>query len=207
MKGDTRLMRKLVVKGVIAITLLVVVLMCANTNNVNADQTKTLTGDEYQFTDSEKYNIDEKTPVGKTSSAASNSFGTLSITGEYEVMEKQSGYRAFDVKKGNIRIKYDFEKSKLITNDNAYNLYDDSCEEINGYDMDKDVDFGAILVQTSFDGQKWATDTALTNVFVQNSPLSDHIYETNNIQLVNGCYYRIIVAYEERKRQAKQIIL
>ena len=72
MKGDTRLMRKLVVKGVIAITLLVVVLLCANTNNVNADQTKTLTGDEYQFTDSEKYNIDEKTPVGKTSSAASN---------------------------------------------------------------------------------------------------------------------------------------
>ncbi|MBR3579431.1 MAG: hypothetical protein IKN95_00360 [Lachnospiraceae bacterium] len=193
-------MRKLVVKGVIAITLLVVVLMCANTNNVNADQTKTLTGDEYQFTDSEKYNIDEKTPVGKTSSAASNSFGTLSITGDYDVMEKQSGYRAFDVKKGNIRIKYDFEKSKLITNDNAYNLYDDSCEEINGYDMDKDVDFGAILVQTSFDGQKWATDTALTNVFVQNSPLSDHIYETNNIQLVNGCYYRIIVAYEERKK-------
>lgn len=193
-------MRKLVVKGVIAITLLVVVLLCANTNNVNADQTKTLTGDEYQFTDSEKYNIDEKTPVGKTSSAASNSFGTLSITGDYDVMEKQSGYRAFDVKNGNIRIKYDFEKSKLITNDNAYNLYDDSCEEINGYDMDIDVDYGAVLVQTSFDGQKWATDTVLTNVFVQNSPLSNYIYETNNIQLVNGCYYRIIVAYEERKK-------
>ena len=43
----------------------------------------------------------------------------------------------------------------------------------------------------------WATDTILTNVFTKEYNNSDVLYSTKDIQLVNGCYYRMIVAYEQ----------
>ncbi len=197
-------MKKRVFKGALTLLLLAMVISIGKYYAVKAEQDKTdktIKGDEYQFTDSEQYNIDEKTPIGKTKSYVSNSFGELHIIGEYESMgEISKDVKAYNVKSGNIQLKYDFDKSKLNFIENGYNLCEDGCEEVNGYDIDEDIDYGAILVQTSFDGVKWITDKAITNVFVQNSILSNAIYETSNIQLVNGCYYRIIVAYEERKK-------
>ena len=158
-----------------------------------------LSGDEYEFTNGEKYTFDQIEPRGKTSSFVSNSFGQLEIYGDFKNMGEKSGIKALDVKNGNLELKYTFDLQKLILKSNAWNLYEDSAEEVNGIDMDVDVDYGAIIVQTSFDGQKWSTDKFLTNIFIANSVLVNEFYETSNIQLINGCYYRVIVAYQERK--------
>lgn len=200
MKGDTRSMKKSIFKGLTVLSVMVIVLCCIKDTNVKADRSRTLAGDEYEFTGDEKYTFDQKSSRGKTNSYVSNSFGTFSISGDFEnTGEISPGIKAIDVKSGNIKLKYEFDLSKLIPDTNGWNLYEDSAEEVNGIDMDEDVDYGAIIIQTSFDGVKWSTDKFLTNVFVVNSVLANDIYETSNIQLINGCYYRVIVAYEERK--------
>lgn len=45
------------------------------------------------------------------------------------------------------------------------------------------------------------------NIAGSETDYSENFYETAEIQLINGCYYRVIVAYEvERKLDDKQFL-
>ncbi len=63
--------------------------------------------------------------------------------------------------------------------------------------MDEKIGTGALIVQISFDGEKWVTEGVLSDIFSPENVIDKDFYQTTDIQLVNGCYYRIIVAYEE----------
>ena len=53
-----------------------------------------------------------------------------------------------------------------------------------------------MILQTSQDGTLWVDDAVLTNAFKETPVQRDSFYTTRGVQLVNGCYYRVIVAYE-----------
>ena len=55
---------------------------------------------------------------------------------------------------------------------------------------------GVIIVQSSKDRVDWITDVTMTDAFAADANLSDNIYTSKGIQLENGCYYRVIVAYK-----------
>ena len=57
---------------------------------------------------------------------------------------------------------------------------------------------GAVILQTSVDGTKWVTADVETDFVHSSGTVSfDASNGINDIQLMNGCYYRIIVAYKK----------
>lgn len=66
--------------------------------------------------------------------------------------------------------------------------------------MGEKVQNGTILLQTSMDKINWNTAVCLTNAFSANPTRSDSFYTAKDIELINGCYYKVIIAYETRIR-------
>jgi len=188
--------KKVTTLATFVLGLIVSLTIIGNWKSIYASETINLSGDKYKFSDDDEYPISQK---GYNGSTNGNSFGSLSLAGEYENIEEKNGFKAFDVKQGNLRLTYNFDTYKLNLPDESWNIYDDGCDEIDGYELEEDVNNGTIIVLSSIDGLKWGIDTELTDVFVANSVLNNgSFYETKTVQLINGCYYKVIVAYEMR---------
>lgn len=147
-------------------------------------------GNIYEF--SEKDNYEFSSAVA----SSGNLFGTFTISGKLKSTGNKNGVPAYSVSSENVRLNYSYSQSKLSAAETEWHLIDDKTKKIDTISLDKNILSGAIVVQSSKDGENWITDVMLTNVFTSDSNLSDALYITNGIQLENGCYYRVIVAYK-----------
>ncbi len=184
--------------SVLAIIICMIVSLTAVENwiSVKAEESINMSGDKYKFSDDDEYPISQK---GYNGSTDGNSFGIFSLSGDYEGIGEKDGFKAFDVKQGNLRLSYNFDSYKLSLPDESWNIYDDGCDEVDGFELEDDINNGSIIVLSSINGVKWAIDKELSNVFVNNSVLNNgSFYETKTVQLINGCYYKVIIAYEMR---------
>ena len=84
---------------------------------------------------------------------------------------------------------------------------EDKSKMVGDHSLVKNILSGAVIVQSSRDGKLWQTDAELTDVFTADSILKDPIFKANDIQIQNGCYYRIIVAYKMEKQVESSKIL
>ena len=157
------------------------------------DKTESLTGMLYEFGEKSKYEISDSTP-----SASGSSLGTLNVSGDFKT-KGSGGSTEYDVSKGNLTITYDFDSSILSNSTEEWHICEDDIKVVDGINIEDKVKNGVIIVQTSLDKNKWVTDTVRTNAFTSQYNNSDAIYTTKDIQLVNGCYYRIIIAHEQEK--------
>ena len=66
---------------------------------------------------------------------------------------------------------------------------------------------GAIILQTSKDRKTWIDAEVITNAFSDTPIRTSSIYSATDVQLINGCFYRVIVAYELRIRTEDSNIL
>lgn len=124
-----------------------------------------------------------------------NSFGTFSIAGDLVQTDNVGGIDVYTASSGNVDFNY---KYSLSSNEDKteWHLVEDSGKKIAGSKLSDKIGNGAILIQTSKDGTKWIDEKSITNVFVGTNASYSPIYSTKGIQLVNGCYYRVIVAYK-----------
>ena len=136
-----------------------------------------------------------------------NSFGTLTLVGNMKESGTTNGTKKFIVNSGLFTISYNFDASKLSVPSTSWHIVDDKTKEVNDYKLNDDILSGTILVQSSRDGSSWQTDKAITNVFTEDSILKDPLFEANDIQLSNGCFYRILVAYKMEKQLDSSRIL
>lgn len=150
-----------------------------------------ITGKFYEFGEKSKYEI-----ADSTTSSSVTPLGQLNITGEFKPLTG-TDIKQYDVSKGDLSLTYSFDSSILNNPKEKWHLFEDGTKTVNGIELDEKIKNGAIIVQTSLDNQKWVTDTIRTNAFTAEYNSSESIYSTKDIQLVNGCYYRIIIAYEE----------
>ncbi len=157
----------------------------------------------YEFDKKSKYEINGTTPSKNT-----NTLGQLSITGDFSVTEEGDSPK-LDVKKDTLDITYSINTAILGNSSDKWHLYEDTTKIVNGIELDEKILNGAIIVQSSLDGKKYVTDTVMTNAFTSEYDGNSPIYQTKDIQLVNGCYYRIIVAYEQEiiKGQSKVLFV
>ena len=160
--------------------------------NVRAQsKTEQLSGKYYEFGEKSKYEISSTTPTSSVTP-----LGTLNVSGDYKTTGSGENTQ-YDISKDNLTITYSFDSSILNNSSDKWHLYEDGTKSVDGIELEDKIKNGVIIVQTSFDKSKWATDTVRTNVFTAEYNNSEAIYTTKDIQLVNGCYYRIIVAYEQ----------
>lgn len=191
-------MRKKVTLGMIGTVLMVIWFCGLGTLDSNAAENFVdLSGSTYEFTEDEDYPISEATPIGSTSNKG---FGSFIISGDMTEMSSVDGSPAYDVKNGNIKMSYSFNTNKLNLDETEWNVYKDGDDEIDGFELKEDINLGTMIVQTSLDGKKWVTDNEFTDVLTNPSSVGSNFATTKDIQLINGCYYRIILVYEQRRK-------
>ena len=160
-----------------------------------------MNGNVYQFDGESNYQIGG---ADKTSNVSA--IGTLKVLGSAEKDGKEGNFEKINVSDGNIEISYSLDKTMLTSEEDKWHLISDGTDKINDVELSDDIEEGAILVQTSLDGNTWIDSKEVTNCFSKES--KEAIYTSTEIQLLNGCYYRITVAYkEERTVGSKKIIV
>lgn len=167
----------------------VVISMFAITPLEVSATTANLEGIQYQFSKDCKYVLEEA--QAQTDITGKTQFGTISLDGNVTRITAKNGMQAYQVSDGRVTIKYNV--------DTQLTIIDDKIKTVAGATIDSNVLKGAIIVQSSLDGENWITDKSITNIANPDSGFDSFVYETNEVQQTNGCYYRVIVAYKTEK--------
>ena len=188
------------------------ILLAMPLNTFAAEKNITVEGNV--FTSSEKNNGFPAENQEKISDK--NTYGEFSIVGDLKENGKENGVVAFDAvgdtidsetgeDESEIKFVYTYDDGLLNADEsNSWKLVEDSSKKINGIDIGEKAGAGTIIVQSSFDNENWTINEIKTDVF-ETDKTNDgkEFYETVLNQLVNGCYYRVTVAYQTRKMTGK----
>ena len=162
---------------------------------ISAEETETIiSGKQYTFDEKSHYIVtDELTPI--TISGQSSDDSQLIIKGDTTPLVDINEIPSYGVSSGNVSFSYSPGLFSKETQEDKWHLTEDKTKEIAGNKISKKIGKGAIVVQTSQDGNEWVTDISISNV-LNNTQKVEDFYSTKNIQLLGGCFYRVIVAYE-----------
>lgn len=158
-------------------------------------------GNMYEFASNAHYEFSSVT------ASSGNAFGTFTISGDLKSISNKNGLPAYSCSSESVNFYYSYDQSKLNVQDTEWHLIDDKTKTVDVVSLDQNILSGAIIIQYSKDGVSWFTDVTMTDVFTGNDDLSNTIYATKSIQLENGCYYRVIVAYELQRKIGEGKIL
>ncbi len=172
------------------------------TMKVSAKETSiAVRGSIYEFASNTNYEF------SSVAASSGTSFGTFTISGDLKNISNKNGLPAYSVSSESVNFYYSYDQSKLNVPDTEWYLIDDKTKKIDTISLEQNILSGVIIVQSSKDGVNWITDVTMTDVFTGNDDLSDSLYSTKGIQLENGCYYRVIVAYELQRKIGEGKIL
>ncbi len=156
-----------------------------------ADKKINIDGKIYEFDEKSEYEISSSEPIN------GSSFGKFSISGSISGSSEINGVPAFEAADGSaVSFAYEYDDGLLNAADDKWHLTEDSCKFVNGIAMEEKIKNGAVILQTSLDQKSWTTVYKQTNAFEDTPVQTEAFYETNEIQLINGCYYRFIAAYK-----------
>ena len=144
--------------------------------------------------------------IGEASPSTSSAIGTLSIKGVVKVSDEMNSFPAYEVCDGNAAFAYRISSSILNCAEDEWHLIKDKTKKVNGLTLDSNVLSGALILQTSLDGVIWTEDILMSDIFAEDAD-TDEFYTTKDVQLQNGCYYRVIVAYKMERRTEDSKIL
>ena len=127
------------------------------------DTTKGLDGKVYEFSKKNDYEIDEDNYEDKTSNVTT--LGKLNIIGNINDSTTKSGVTAFEVANDEaLKIEYECNDKLLKADEDDWHLTDDDDDEVNGNELDDDIDKGAIILETSIDYKNWHVNDSYVNV-------------------------------------------
>lgn len=182
--------------------MVLIVLILIIATSVSAKEARlTVTGATHAFEKNSHYEISAST---KSNEAP---LGVLSLSGDMTEDGSMGNYRKYTVNQGNFSICYTFDPDAFPEDATAWHISDDKTKQVNDVKLEKNILAGALIVQSSRDGELWQTDVSLTNIFAQDNEHQNPVFTANDIQLQNGCYYRVIVAYKlERQADSTKIL-
>lgn len=184
-------------KRIISTILIICILLSAcivETAVVHAGETSlSVSANVYDLDEGSHYVIGEASPSGSTALGAFSINGAVSSSGEV------TSFPAYEVNSGNATFTYEISSGALNRTEEEWHIVNHKTKKVNGLVLDKDILSGALILQTSLDGITWADDVLMSDIFGQEAN-TDSFYTTKDIQLQNGCYYRITVAYKMERR-------
>lgn len=135
-----------------------------------------------------------------------NTYGTFYISGNVTAEGNKSGVPSYEVLDGKLNFFYNYGDTKLNANEDAWHLVNDKSDKVADMKLDADIMKGTIILQTSKDRKNWVdvkiTDEKTTgtnhiyNAFSDTPIRTDPIYSATEVELNNGCFYRVVVVYE-----------
>lgn len=174
-----------------------------NVNAQNGDLN--VVGKVYTFED-DGYEISNSEESTLTNEDVST-YGEFAISGSIADVTEKDGISIFEVSEGNVSFAYTYGDSLLKTKETEWHLASDNSKSINSIQLDDEVGKGTIILQTSKDRKNWINEVIMTNIFEEKPIETTSFYTSNDIQLVNGCYYRVIIAYKTGIKKGEEKIL
>lgn len=156
-------------------------------------------GVKYVFSEKSKY--DFTSPDSMEATTKENTYGLFKLSGEISSVSTKDGLPSYAVSEGNLQFIYSYDDTMLNATDAQEHLVDDKSKVINDITLDNDILNGALVLQTSKDGKIWYTvpNETETNIFATDKVRTEPFYTTTDTQLMNGCYYKIVIAYKTEK--------
>lgn len=156
-------------------------------------------GKLYEFKEKSEYEISSAQSSSTTTS--SNTYGDFLLNGNIKTSISKNGVPSYEVEDGKLSLVYKYDDTLLNAEIDSWHLFSDTVKKIDGMELNDKIQNGTILLQTSMDRLNWTDAVCMTNVFSSTPICSDSFYESKDIELINGCYYKVIVAYETRIRR------
>ena len=125
-------------------------------------------------------------------------YGSFSISGIELTVDSgtKNGVPAYSIPEGHVSIQYTYSDTLLSASDEEWHVVDDNSTSIDVFKIDNNIQKGAIILQKSMDHMNWYNVSVQANAF-KNTPVQNGVlYETTDIEMINGCYYRLVVVYE-----------
>lgn len=184
----------------------VCILGCLGQQNVYAEaKSESVPGSLYEFSEKDHYDYSVAEPTSDITQ--NNTLGNFSLHGEVSADGDYNGVPSYVVSAGNAELTYSYSDSLLTAPEDEWHLVKDNSKKVAGLKLDSDIDYGTLILQTSKDGKSWVNDVTLTNVFKETPENQESFYTTKSVQLANGCYYRLIVAYKMQRTTGQNQVL
>ena len=151
----------------------------------------------YEFSETKDFSPTDKT----------NTYGSFFLSGKIADVTTKDGIPAYEVNDGNLEFFYNYGDELLNAEEDSWHLTNDKCKKIDDLKLDEKILKGAIILQTSADGLNWVNVASMTDAFNKTPIRTKPIYESKDVELINGCYYRLIVAYELRIKTEDRKVL
>ena len=194
------------IKRTVAIILATILVFSTFSLTAFAAPAKTeVPGQVYEFGKDSHYEFsDSKDSI---SSENADTYGTFSISGEVSDVTTKNGVPAYKVTEGNLKFFYNYGDTLLNADEDSWHLIEDKSKRLDDLKLNESILKGVIILQTSTDRLNWVDVVNMTDAFNKTPIRTESIYETKDVQLINGCYYRLVVAYELRIRAEDRNIL
>ena len=171
----------------------------------NSDgDSETVPGMVYQFGEKGNYNLSDADDSYSTNSGTETD-GQFIITGNISSTNERNGIPEYAVNGGTLTFSFNYDDDLLKASEDEDHLVDDNAKKVNGTALNSEMKKGALIVQTSKDGEIWfnVPGATFSNIFKDNPDGFKEFYTTTDVQMVNGCYYRILIAYKTAVRTQK----
>lgn len=195
--GKEHINKRLCLQAMTALVYIVMFIMMYPTN-IFAESEKTTVigkvyefdkGDDYEFSGSDKVNYSDKV----------STYGDFSLSGNIGNISENEGVPAYEVTSGNLDIYYTYSDTLLKAKKKEWHLIKDKGKKIDGIKLDEKIQKGTLVIQTSKDRKNWTNVKCLTNAFSEEPVRTEALYKTTDMQILNGCYYRVLVVYKTQK--------
>lgn len=129
-----------------------------------------------------------------------NTYGTFCISGNISSVSEKNDVPSYEVSDGNLEFYYNHGDTMLNADIDEWHLVNDKSKKVADMKLSSDIMKGAIIIQTSKDRKNWVDVENICNAFSDTPIRTSSIYTTTDVQLINGCFYRVVVAYELSNR-------
>lgn len=129
-----------------------------------------------------------------------NTYGTFCISGNISSVSEKNDVPSYEVSDGNLEFYYNHGDTMLNADIDEWHLVNDKSKKVADMKLSSDIMKGAIIIQTSKDRKNWVDVETICNAFSDTPIRTSSIYTTTDVQLINGCFYRVVAAYELSNR-------
>ena len=154
----------------------------------------------------EKYQFDNDLPTGTTDKY--KALGKLELSGNIQQVDSDKKISEFEVEENKgFTISYSYTDSLLNASKDDWHLISDNNDTINNIPLNEKIGNAAFVLQTSLDGTKWITADIKADLVHSSDKYIFTVFDDSaSVQLLNGCYYRIIIAYKTEMKIGSDIV-
>lgn len=205
-------MKKITTLIIVIATITISAISVITTPVYARENSEVIAGKIYELGEDDEYELSKGVEMADTATR-------FSIEGDISSISTKDRFTCYAVESGNLSINVDttFGK-KLLTPDKPqdWHIIADKSKVVDGTNLLENIGLGAIVVQTSKDGNAWITVDTETDIYNKSDSINNRLvfgeetgafYKTTNVQITNGCFYRIIVAYKlEREVEPSKVL-